>query len=90
MVLGEIGSHLALSLGYARMKCDDPSGALVMFDIVLNEKPDHALALDSMAHCNFLTGNDKKGRELAKKAYQLGASDTYRDWRSGKYHNTIK
>lgn len=86
-VLGKIGSHLALSLGYARMKCDNPSGALEMFDIVLNDKPDHALALDCAAHCNFLSGNDKKGRELAKKAHQLGASDTYRDWRVGKYRN---
>jgi len=86
-VLGEIRSHLALSLGYARMKCDNPSGALEMFDIVLKEKPDHALALDCAAHCNFLTGDDKKGRELVKKAYQLGASDTYRDWRAGKYRS---
>ena len=53
------------------MKCDNPSGALEMFDIVLNEKPDHALALDCAAHCCFLTGTDKRGRELAKKLTNL-------------------
>ena len=84
-VLGEIGWHLAFSLGYARMKCDNPAGALEMFDKVLNDKPDHALALDCAAHCCFLTGDDKRGRELAKQALQLGASDTYRGWRAGKY-----
>jgi len=89
-VLGEIGSHLALSLGYARMKCDNPSSALEMFDIVLKDKHDHALALDCAAHCCFLTGDDKRGRKLTKQAHQLGASDTYRDWRAGKYLNANK
>jgi len=87
-VLGKTGGHLVFSLGYARMKCDNPAGALEMFENVLEVKPDHALALDCAAHCCFLTGDRKRGRELAKRAHQLGASDTYRDWRDGKYRSS--
>jgi len=78
-------THLAVNLGYARMRCNDLKGALEMFEAVLKDIPDHGLALDCAAHCYFLVGDGKKGRAFAKKAYQLGFSDTFRDWRAGKY-----
>jgi len=84
-VLGEVDWHLALKLGYAKMQCNNPVGALEFFEQVIATKRDHALALDCAAHCCFQIGDGKRGCELAKRANQLGASDTYRDWRAGKY-----
>ena len=84
-IAGTISVHLAVSLGYARMHCGEFQGALELFDRVLAEKPDHALALDCSAHCCFLLGETDRGIALAKQALKLGASDTYRDWRDGKY-----
>jgi len=83
--LPEMTTHLAVNLGYARMRCNDPKGALEMFETVFEDVPDHGLALDCAAHCYFLIGDGKKGRAFAKRAYQLGFMDTYRDWRAGKY-----
>lgn len=84
-LLDEVGWHLALNLGYARMKCNNSAGALELFEQVIKTKPYHALALDCAAHCYFLTGDRKRGRSLAKRAHQLGASDTFNDWHAGKY-----
>lgn len=67
------------------MKCNNPAGALELFEQVLAAKLDHALALDCAARCCFLIGDGKGGRELAKRAHQLGSSDSHRDWRDGKY-----
>lgn len=83
--LGEVDWHLALNLGYAKMQCNDPVGALELFEQVIATRPDHALALDCAAHCCFQIGDGTRGRALAKRANQFGASDTYRDWRTGKY-----
>ena len=78
--------HLAFHLGTARLRSNDPSGALEMLESVIKAKPDHALALDQAARCAFLVGNMGKGRRLAKQAHQLGQSETYEAWRNGKYH----
>lgn len=83
--LPEMTTHLAVNLGYARMRCNDPKGALIMFESVIKDKPDHGLALDCAAHCYFLIGDGKKGRTFAKRSYQLGFTNTYRDWRARKY-----
>jgi tetratricopeptide (TPR) repeat protein/ribosomal protein S16 len=88
--LPEMTTHLAANLGYARMRCNDPKGALVMFEVVISDRPDHGLVLDRAAHCYFLTGDAKNGRAFAKRAYQLGFADTYRDWRAGKYRANSK
>ncbi len=61
-----------------------------MFEVVIRDRPDHGLVLDRAAHCYFLTGDAKNGRACAKRAYQLGFVDSYRDWRSGKYRANIK
>ena len=77
--------HLAFNLGVARVRSGDPSGALNMLERVIEAKPDHALALDQAAHCAFLIGDTVKGRRLAKRAHQLGQSETYQEWKDGQY-----
>lgn len=89
-ILPEMTTHMAANLGYARMRCNDPKGALVMFESVIKDKPDNGLVLDCAAHCYFLVGDAEKGRAFAKKAYQLGFADTYKDWRAGKYRANSK
>jgi tetratricopeptide (TPR) repeat protein len=84
-IVGTPTMHLSVSLGYARMCCKDFGGALELFDVVLREKPDHALALDCAAHCCFLLGETDRGIALVKEAFKHGASDTYREWCEGKY-----
>jgi hypothetical protein len=84
-IVGTATIHLSFSLGYARMSCKEFKGALGLFEIVLKEKPDHALALDCAAHCCFLLGETDRGIALAKEAFKRGASETYREWREGKY-----
>jgi len=83
----ELSPHLAFNLGFARMTCNDPAGALEMFERVLDAEPGYGLALDNAAHCYFLTGNQVRGRELAKRAHNLGVSETYQAWRAGKYRS---
>ena len=56
-----------------------------MLEIAIRKQPDHGMALDYAARCAFGTGDAKKGRDLAKRANQLGYSQTYREWREGKY-----
>ena len=77
--------HLAFNLGVARLRSGDPAAALEMLGSVIEAKPDHALVLDQAAHCAFLIDDKVKGRRLAKRAHQLGQSETYRDWQEGKY-----
>ena len=77
--------HLMFNLGVARLRSSDPSAALEMLERVIEAKSDHALALDQAAHCAFLIGDTLKARRLAKRAHQLGQSETYREWQQGKY-----
>ena len=80
-----MSSHLAFSLGTARLRCDDPAGALEVLEKAIEAKPDHALALDRAAQCAFLTGDNIEGLRAAKLADRLGQSETYREWRDGRY-----
>ena len=78
-------AHLAFNLGVARERNDDYEGALDMLERVTRINKEHTLAIDHAAHCAFLTGDATKGRRLAKRAHQLGQSDTYDEWIAGKY-----
>ena len=78
-------AHLAFNLGVSRERCGDPAGALEMLERVIRINREHALAIDHAAYCAFLTGDATKGRRLAKRADELGQSDTYREWQAGKY-----
>jgi tetratricopeptide (TPR) repeat protein len=77
--------HLAFSLAYARMKCNEYAKALELFDVVLKDLPEHAQVLDCAAHCCFLIGQTDRGIALAKEAHKRGAEDTFQDWHEGKY-----
>ena len=78
-------SFLTFNLGAARYRAGDPRAALSALEKVIDEEPDHALALDMAAHSAFLIGDQQKGRRLAKLADQHGQSTTYREWQEGKY-----
>lgn len=80
-----LSPHLAFNLGVARLRTSDAAGALDALEQAIEAEPDHARALDIAAHCAFLTGDEVKGRRLAKLADQLGHSETYREWMDGKY-----
>jgi Flp pilus assembly protein TadD/transcriptional regulator with XRE-family HTH domain len=82
---GNVSPHLAFNLGIARLRCNDPAGALEILEKAIEAKPDHGLALDVAARCAFLVGNKVKGRRLAKLADQLGQSETYQEWKEGRY-----
>jgi len=53
------------------MHCGEFQGALELFDRVLAEKPDHALALDCSAHCCFLLEKLTEGLLLPNKPSNL-------------------
>ena len=81
----EHSSHLAFNLGVARYRCGYYGEALEELDGVISAQPEHAMALDVAAHCAFLQGDAQKGARLAKRANALGQSETYREWREGKF-----
>ncbi len=78
-------AHLSFNLGVARERCGDYAGALEMLERVIRINKQHALAIDHAAYCAFQTGDATKGRRLAKRAHQLGQSETYNEWIAGKY-----
>ena len=80
-------AHLAFNLGVARLRSGDAAGALDALERAIEVEPDHALALDEAAHCAFCIGDQAKGRKLAKLAAQFGQSETYREWKVGKYRS---
>jgi tetratricopeptide (TPR) repeat protein len=80
-------AHLAFNLG-ARLRSGDANGALDVLEKAIAVVPDHALALDIAAQCAFLVGDLSKGQRLAKLADQHGQSETYREWKDGKYRTT--
>ena len=81
----EPSSHLAFNLGVARHRCGYHGEALEALDEVISTQPEHAMALDVAAHCAFLQGDPQRGAGLAKRANALGQSETYREWREGKF-----
>ena len=87
---GDLSAHLAFNLGVARFRCGEVEGALGALMRAVELKPDHVLALGVAAHCAFLVGGGKTGRYLAKRAKDLGQSETYKDWQEGKYRRKGK
>lgn len=59
----EITWDFAYHLGAARLWCGDTKGALDMFEYALQQKPDHAFAMDLAADCYMKLGDRRKGRE---------------------------
>ena len=82
----QISAHFGFSLDMARYRSGEYALALEALLKVVELQSDHALALDVAAHCAFLVGEAKTGRRLAKRAFELGRTETYSNWRKGKYH----
>ncbi len=81
-------ANLAYSLGVARLRSGDADRALDVLEKAIEAEPNHALALNIAAYCAFLVGDQSKGRKLAKLADQFGQSETYQEWKDGKYRTT--
>lgn len=82
--LGRTSPRLAYTIGFAKMMNQDFAGALGMFEIATQMKPDYALAFDNAAYCSYRLGDTIKGRRYAKSARQLGISTTYDMYDVGK------
>ena len=61
--------------------------ALADFEFVISLRPNYARALDYAAHCAFIFGDAQKGMRYAKEARKYGETQTYNEWRKGKYNN---
>ena len=80
-----LSAHLAFNLGAARYRRGMYGKALEALSTVISTEPSHARALDMAAHCAFLEGDPRLGRQLAKRAYDLGQPETYREWKAGEF-----
>jgi len=79
--------HLAMNRGYALMQTKKFEQALVDFELVIQNRPNYALALDYAAHCAFMLDDYTKGMQYAKDARKYGEPRAYNDWRKGVYKN---
>jgi hypothetical protein len=52
---------------------------------VLNLEPEHAEALDRVAHLYFVAKEKRKGADAAKRAAQLGIPTVFDAWERGYY-----
>jgi len=77
--------NLGHTLGLARMRARKYEQAIDAFDRVLAEAPRHGLALDAAAHCHLMLRKWKTGRDLAKRAHELGHHETYLWLEAGHY-----
>lgn len=76
---------LGHTLGVARLRALRYRQATEALERVLQEEPEHALALDALAHCCLKLRKWKRGRELAKRAHSLGVHQTYQALKAGRY-----
>lgn len=78
--LGGAPPRLLLCRGYVRMETGRHGEALADLEAVLETEPDYALALGWVSRCAFESGDDRKGRRLARRAMRRGEPDGYREW----------
>lgn len=68
---------LLLMLGNVRERMFDDKGAIAAFEELLALQPEHAEALDRVAHLYIINGDRLTGRARAKEAHRLGFSTVY-------------
>lgn len=74
---------LLLARCYAR--AGEHDRAIETYTELTRSEPQHALALDELAHLTLLRGAPHDGANLAKKAAQRGVTATFDAWRSRRY-----
>lgn len=83
--LDETSPWLLLHLAVARERAGDVTAAIETYEEFLEIQPDHAEALDRLAHLSFIVGDKRRGAELAKRAAHLGVSSVDDARKEGYY-----
>lgn len=78
-------AHVSYTLGVGLMRTQDFDGARNAFLSALGHRPDHALAMDLVAHCLLGTGQRAEGRRWAKRAAHRGQPGTLMRLEAGLY-----
>ena len=89
-ILPRMTPHLRFVKGYVLTTLERYSEALEYLKAVIEERPDHAPAYDSAAHCAFMSGDKTNGRRYAKVARLLGMPAEYNAWKDGLYSSRHK
>ena len=77
--------HLLMNKAYALLALSRYAEALSLFESVVRQRPQYALASLYAAHCAFRLRDKRKGSRYAKSALRLGEPAEYIAWRSGEY-----
>ncbi len=77
------------SVGEARDGAEFYANALDDYEALIARDHRHAEALDRAAHLHFRTGNRKRAKELAKRAYELGRMTIHSAASEGYYRRTV-
>ena len=77
--------HLRFSAGYVLMMLSRHAEALQPFELILEVRPNYALAVLYAARCAFALGQMQKGIGLAKTARRLGEPGAFLAWKRGEY-----
>ena len=84
-ILPRMTPHLRFVKGYVLTTLERYSEALEYLKAVIEERPDHAPAYDSAAHCAFMSGDKTNGLRYAKVARLLGMPAEYNAWGDSLY-----
>jgi hypothetical protein len=83
--LPEVSTWLLFHLGVACERCGDSVAAMAAYEAHLAAEPEHAEVLDRLAHLLLISGDKRRGAELAKRAAHLGVP-TVHDAREQGYY----
>ena len=76
---------LMIHLAFAYERTAKHGDAMMAYEDLLRAEPEHAEALDRLAHLYFLAGDRRKGADAAKRAAQLGIPTVFHAWKAGYY-----
>lgn len=79
--------HVNYTHGVALMRAQEFREAAERFRAALEDKPEHPLAMDLLAHCLFALGARREALVWAKKAFHGGQPGTLRAFKAGVYDN---
>jgi tetratricopeptide (TPR) repeat protein len=84
-VLSKPSAWLLLHLAHSYERTGPQAKAMETYEEMLQLQPENAEALDRLAHLYFVTGERRKGADLAKRAAMLGVSTVLDAWQGGYY-----
>jgi tetratricopeptide (TPR) repeat protein len=83
--VAETTSWLTLHLAYALERVGRVLDSIEAYEKILSMEPDHAEALDRVAHLYFIEGKNRLGAHRAKRAAQLGIPTVFAAWEANYY-----